>query len=244
MNRLFDAHAYLLHHKRAQSEFHNHSFLFDHVGSELINRLQDLKKSFYAALNLSPHPLDYPSRHHPSLEESLPFEEGSFDLILSCLQAHWVDEIQKFLRSIYTSLQPEGFFLGALWGGKTLYELRESLMQAELTLTGGVSPRIAPMMHPADAPTFLGKAGFFMPVVDTDCITVTYSSLFNLMKDLRGMGETNKLYDRPKGFTRRDLFEKTEEIYSKNFSDENNKLTATFEVIFLTGWKYGPPSPK
>ncbi len=83
-----------------------------------------------------------------------------------------------------------------------------------------------------------------MPVVDTDIITVSYPSLNRLMKDLRGMGETNKLYDRPKTFTPRGLFEKTEEIYRETFPEEDGKITATFEVIFLTGWKYGPPSTK
>jgi SAM-dependent methyltransferase len=234
---LFDSHAYLLHHERARPTFHSHSFLFDYVGNDLMSRLQDLKKTFHVALNLSPHPLNYPAQHYSELT----LEKESFDLIVSCLQAHWVNGVPAFLKNIYMALQPEGCFLGALWGGNTLCELRESLMQAELSLTGGVSPRIAPMMHPADAPTLLGKAGFFMPVVDTDSITVSYSSLFNLMRDLRGMGETNKLCDRPKTFTRRELFKKAEEIYVKNFSDGNNKLIATFEVIFLTGWKYGPP---
>lgn len=238
---LFDPKAYSLHQKRAQTEFSSHSFLFNHVGNELINRLQDMKKSFNTTLNLSPHPLPYPSHHHSSLEHSLPFEGESFDLILSCLQGHWVNDLPALLKNIHAFLQGEGLFVGALWGGRTLFELRESLLQAELTLTGGASPRVAPMLHPADAPSLLGQGGFFMPVVDTDTITVTYPSLMSLMKDLRGMGETNKLYDRPKTFTSRALFEKTEEIYLKAFPQPNRKITATFEVIFLTGWKYGPP---
>lgn len=239
--KLFDPKAYDLHQERARKEFHNHSFLFDHVGNELINRLQDLKKTFYTALNLSPYPLPYLSHHHGSLNHSLPFQKESFDLILSCLQGHWVNDLPGLLRNIYDCLQGEGLFLSAQWGGQTLYELRESLLQAELALTGGASPRIAPMVHPADAPALLGRAGFFMPVVDTDVITVTYPSLTRLIKDLRGMGETNKLYDRPKMFTSRTLFEKTEEIYRERFAQSDGKISVTFEVIFLTGWKYGPP---
>jgi SAM-dependent methyltransferase len=239
---LFDPKTYLMHQKRAQKEFFNHSFLFEHVGGELISRLKDLKKTFNKPLNVSPYPLPCPGHHHSSLEQPLPFDEGSFDLILSCLQAHWVNDFPAYLKSIYDCLQREGLFLGALWGGRTLFELRESLMQAELALTGGASPRIAPMLHPADAPTLLGRGGFFMPVVDTDIITVTYPSLRSLMKDLRGMGETNKLYDRQKTFTSRTLFEKTEEIYREAFPRLNQTISATFEVIFLTGWKYETPS--
>lgn len=238
---LFDPKAYDLHQIRARVGFSNHRFLFDHVSNELTARLQDMKKNFQKTLSLSPHSLPYPSHHHPILEHHLPFKEGSFDLILSCLQGHWINDLPGFLRNIYGCLQEEGLFLGALWGGQTLCELRESMMQAELALTGGAASRVAPVLHPKDAPALLGQAGFFMPVVDTDVITVTYPSVRSLMKDLRGMGETNKLSDRPKTFTSRTLFEKTEEIYGKIFPQTDHKISATFEVIFLTGWKYGPP---
>jgi SAM-dependent methyltransferase len=242
---LFDLKAYAMHQNRAQKAFSHHSFLFDHVGRELIARLKDLKKTFHDALNLSPHPLSYPAQQHPSLEQPLPFQPNSFDLVLSCLQAHWINDFPGFLRNVYTSLQAEGLFLSALWGGRTLFELRESLMQAELTLTGGVSPRLSPMLHPADAPTLLRRGGFFMPVVDTDTLTVTYPSLRALMRDLRGMGETNKLLDRPKTLTPRALFETAETLYRENFPQPNQHIVATFEVIFLTGWKYEfPPTPK
>lgn len=239
--KLFDPKAYHLHNQRAKRTFHAHAFLFDHVGNELISRLQDIKKKFNTALNLSSHPLPYPSHHHPILEENLPFPEESFDLIVSNLQGHWVNDLPGLLKSIYHCLQKEGLFLGALWGGQTLFELRESLLQSELTLLGGASPRIAPMLHPADAPLLLSGGGFFMPVVDTETITVTYPSLSSLMKDLRGMGETNKLYDRPKTFTSRGLFEKAEEIYHESFGQPDHKIPATFEVIYLTGWKYKKP---
>ncbi len=236
--KLFDPKAYHLHHQRAKKTFHAHDFLFEHVGNELISRLHDIKKSFNKPLNLSPHPLPYPSQYHPVLEEDLPYPEDSFDLILSCLQGHWVNNLPGHLKSIHRCLRKDGLFLGALWGGRTLFELRESLLQAELMLTNGASPRIAPLLHPKDAPSLLGSGGFFMPVVDTETISVTYPSLTSLMKDLRGMGETNKLYDRSKMFTSRALFVKAEEVYQTSYGLSNNILPTTFEVIYLTGWKY------
>src|SRR5690349_17769181 len=125
--KLFDPKAYHLHTQRAKKTFHTHNFLFEHVGNELVSHLQDLKKTFARALNLSPHPLPYPSEDLPRLEERLSFTEGSFDLILSCLQAHWVNDLPGLLKSIHSTLEKEGLFLGALWGGQTLFELRESL---------------------------------------------------------------------------------------------------------------------
>lgn len=103
--KLFDPKAYHLHHKRAKKTFHAHNFLFEHVGNELVSRLNDLKKSFNNPLNLSPHPLPYSSLHHPLLEDYLLYSEDSFDLILSCLQAHWVNNLPGHLKR--PSMPPE-----------------------------------------------------------------------------------------------------------------------------------------
>ncbi|MBY0501578.1 MAG: class I SAM-dependent methyltransferase [Alphaproteobacteria bacterium] len=234
---LFDLKAYDLHQARTQSGFKRYTFLYEHVGKELTSRTQDIKRKFNKALNLSPHPLSYPSFHQPFRERSLTLPKESYDLIFSCLQGHWVNDLQTHLKEIHECLQPDGLFLGALWGGKTLWELRESLLQAELLVSGGVSPRIAPMLHPSDAPLLLGRAGFSSPVIDKETIIVTYSSLINLMRDLRGMGEANKLHDRLKTFTPRSLFEKAEDHYRQTYSLSGHKIQATFEVIYFTGWK-------
>ncbi|MBS0271609.1 MAG: methyltransferase domain-containing protein [Proteobacteria bacterium] len=234
--KLFDIQAYHLHQQRAKKTFHDHDFLYQHVRDELLARLQDFKARFLEPLTLSPLPSF--GIHHAILEDYLSFPKETFDLILSCLQAHWINDLPGHLKSIHHSLKKEGLFLGALWGGRTLYELRESLLQAEIKLTGGASPRMAPLLHPTDASILLGKAGFFMPVVDTEIITVTYPSILNLITDLRGMGETNKLIDRPKTFTSKLLFKAAEEIYHEAFGNNSGTLPATFEVIYLTGWKH------
>ena len=212
---LFDPKARQLHHSRAQPDFNSHRFLFDHVSQELTERLKDIDRSFPTALNLSPHPLPYMCEEQSYLSETLSFSDNSYDLVFSCLQAHWVNNLPAFLQEIHRVLKPKGLFLGALCGGDTLKELRESLLQTELSLKGGASPRIAPMIHPSDAPHLLSKANFSLPVVDTDILRVTYPSLNDLMRDLRGMGETNKLADRPKTFTAKSLFEETGKYYFK-----------------------------
>jgi NADH dehydrogenase [ubiquinone] 1 alpha subcomplex assembly factor 5 len=234
---LFDLKAYHLHQERAKTSFHNHNFLFQHVGNELTSRLQDLKKTFKKPLILAPHLLSLEGQHDSNLQEVFPYPAAEYDLILSCLQAHWINDLPQHLKSIHNSLKPEGLYLSALWGGQTLFELRQCFLQAELELMDGASPRIAPFLHPSDAPTLLGKVGFFMPVVDTEKIVVSYPSLLNLLKDLRGMGETNILKDRTKGFTPRKVFEKTEDLYFETFGLKDRRIPATFEVIYLTGWK-------
>ena len=233
---LFNAHAYKLHHARAKGIPHDHRFLFAHIEQELQSRLQGAGVVAGPFLNLSPYPLSHPSFESPYPTETLPFPDASFDLIMSCLQIHWVGDLPCLLTHIKRCLRPGGLFLGALWGGRTLYELRESFLAAELSLTGGASPRIAPMLQPADAPFLLGKAGFSNPVADTEVLTVTYDSVKHLMRDLRGMGETNKLQDRKKTFSSRGLFEKMNLFYQTTFEASNGKIPATFEVIYLTGW--------
>jgi len=233
---LFDSKAYHLHHQRAKKTFHAHNFLYDHVEKEVTERLQDFRKQFQTSLGLSAYPMSLTQVNASLFEDSFALSASSFDLIISCLQAHWVNNLPGLLKEIRVALKNEGLFLGALFGGNTLIELRESLLQAELDLKGGAAARIAPMLHPADAPGLLSQAAFFMPVVDTETITVTYPSLKHLMKDLRGMGETNKLLERTKGMTSRRLFEKAENLYLKKYS-KNNQLIATFEIIYLTGWR-------
>jgi NADH dehydrogenase [ubiquinone] 1 alpha subcomplex assembly factor 5 len=252
---LFSSKTYILHHERAQKTFHNHDFLFSHVAGELVGRLQEMQRDFEQVLDLSPYPVEQYSGVaemqknkgewkdcsttpplHGYTDEGPPFPDHSFDLILSCFHAHWVNDLPQYLKNIRQLLKPKGLFLGAFLGGNTLQELRESLLQAELTLKGGASPRIAPMIRSQDAPLLLSQAGFSDPVIDTEVIQVFYSSLTSLMKDLRGMGEANKLEDRLKTFASRQLFEKAEEIYRALYDVEKDKILATFEVIYLTGW--------
>jgi len=233
---LFDSKAYHLHHQRAKKTFHAHNFLYAHVEEELTARLQDFRKQFQTSLGLSAYPLSITQENASLFEEPFVLPEDSFDLIISCLQAHWVNNLPGFLKGIRSALKNEGLFLGALFGGNTLIELRESLLQAELELKEGATARTSPMLHPADAPGLLSQSSFFMPVVDRETITVTYPSLTHLMKDLRGMGETNKLFERTKGMASRCLFEKAEDLYVKKYS-ASGLLPATFEVIYLTGWR-------
>lgn len=234
---LFDHRAYHQHQQRAKPNFHKHDFLFKHVSKELTSRLQDFKASFKEPLILSPHPLPLQGTHDSNLREKLSPSTDRPDLILSCLQAHWINDLPQHLKSIYDTLHNEGLFIGALWGGQTLYELRESLLQAELQLSGGASPRVAPFVLASDAPALLSKVGFFMPVVDIEYITVTYPSINALMKDVRGMGESNILFDRPKSATSREVFAKAEAIYFSNYASQDCKIPATFEILYLTGWK-------
>jgi NADH dehydrogenase [ubiquinone] 1 alpha subcomplex assembly factor 5 len=169
-------------------------------------------------------------------EEFLPFAEASFDLIVSNLSLHWVNDLPGALVQARRALKPDGFFCAAILGGDTLFEMRRSLMEAEMELSGGVSPRISPFAEVRDAGGLLQRAGFALPVVDSDTITVTYDSPFRLMADLRGMGETNTGLGRRRTPTPRALMAEAARRYAELFSEPDGRIIATFQIIWLAGW--------
>lgn len=169
-------------------------------------------------------------------EERLPFAPASLDLIVSSLSLHWANDVIGALVQARLALKPDGLFIGALFGGATLTELRQALTAAELELTGGAGPRVSPFADPSDAAGLLQRAGFALPVADVDRVTVRYDHPLRLMADLRRMGETSVLAERhPRPLTRA-VLARACEIYARDFADADGRLPATFEILTLTGW--------
>ncbi|MCA6300160.1 MAG: methyltransferase domain-containing protein [Phenylobacterium sp.] len=169
-------------------------------------------------------------------EERLPFAPASLDLIVSSLSLHWANDVVGALVQARLALKPDGLFIGALFGGATLTELRQSLTAAELELTGGAGPRVSPFADPSDAAGLLQRAGFALPVADVDRVTVRYDHPLKLMADLRRMGETSVLAERhPRPLTRK-VLARAFEIYARDFAGPDGRIAATFEILTLTGW--------
>jgi hypothetical protein len=140
------------------------------------------------------------------------------------------------LIQIRQALRPDGLFLGAMTGGQTLAELREALFVAETEVRGGASPRVLPAADVRDIGALLQRAGFALPVVDRDVLTVRYASAFHLFKDLRGMGASNTLAERDRKPASRLLFQRAAQIYAERFSDPDGRVRASFEIISMSGW--------
>ncbi|MCH7554545.1 MAG: methyltransferase domain-containing protein [Proteobacteria bacterium] len=249
---IFDRTAVRRHRDRAAARLGDHDFLIREVAERLRERLGDIKRDFSCALDLGGagpearlvvrgdlSPAMVARRPGPRVvldEEGLPFAPGCFDLVTSLLALHWVNDLPGALLQIRWSLAPDGLFMAAMLGGETLIELREALARAESEQEGGVSPRLSPTVDLQDMGGLLQRAGFALPVVDVDTITVTYADAFALMHDLRGMGETNALNQRRKRFTRRATLMAAAEIYRERFADADGRLPATFQIIWLTAW--------
>ena len=177
---------------------------------------------------------DRPSPRVQLDEERLPFADESLDLVVSTLALHWTNDLPGALIQIRRALKPDGLFVGAIFGGATLTELRQSLMQADAELSGGAGPRISPFADVLDAAALLQRAGFALPVADVDRVQVGYASPMQLIADLRAMGEANVLTERRP--LSRPVLARACEVYAERFARPDGRITATFEIITMTGW--------
>lgn len=170
--------------------------------------------------------------------ECLPFGGNGkrFNLIVSLLALHAVNDLPGALIQIRRALEPDGVFLGCLLGAGSLDELRGSFLAAESEIEGGVSPRVAPFAEVRDLGGLLQRAGFALPVVDTETLTVRYPDPFALMRDLRAMGWTNALFERRRVPLRRTTLVRAAEIYAERHADPDGRIRASFALTWLLGW--------
>ena len=261
---VFNRRAVRKHRDRAAKHFEAHNVLFQESTNQLMDRLSDVKRDFETVLDLGAHQgktlgslksvekafvvsADLSERmveesDFPSVvadEEALPFAAHSFDLIVSNLSLHWVNDLPGALLQIKNTLKPEGLFMAALFGGNTLHELRASLLDAEIKVMGGASPRLSPTLELGSASALLQRAGFTLPVADQETLTLTYSNALDLMRDVRGMGEANAHLLRLAHTSRRAIFEEAAQIYETRFRGAEGLLEATFDILYLHGWKSG-----
>jgi SAM-dependent methyltransferase len=257
---LFDRAALRARRARAAGNFAAHDFLYREIADRLADRLDDVVRQFPTALDLGARGgllaevlgrrggietlvrMDLsPAFVTPGTgvvgdEEFLPFAAASFDLIFSVLGLHWVNDLPGALLQVNRALRPDGLFVGAFFGGATLMELSDALRRAETEVEGALSPRTAPLADLRDAAGLMQRAGFALPVVDSEIVTVTYSDPFALMRELRGMAETNVGAGRRRSFSRRATLFRAAEIYMAEHAGPDGRIPATFEVITVMGW--------
>lgn len=234
------------------------TFLLDRVAADLGERLSAVLRKFDVAVDLGAPSdavrrvlaaaknidtvivagLDSADNHLrvTADEEALPFAAGSLDLVVSALTLQFVNDLPGTLIQIRRALKPDGLFLAALIGGDSLTELRSAFAAAEAEVEGGISPRVAPFADVRELGNLLQRAGFALPVVDSDRVVVRYDSPLALMGDLRRMGATNILHERKRYPLKRATLARMAEIYVERFSDPDARIRSTFEIVWLSGW--------
>jgi SAM-dependent methyltransferase len=215
-------------------------FLQEDAADEIKERLNEVNRAFTAPAIVTPFPEIWQKRLPDATvvldEDTLALEPGAFDLVIHAMSLHWANDPVGQLVQCRRALRPDGLFIGAMFGGQTLAELRAALAEAEVALTGGLSPRVVPMGEIRDLGGLLQRAGFALPVADSALKTVSYRDLPHLMSDLRAMAEGNALASRRKTIPSRELFKTAARIYLANFGTDDQRIRASFEVIYLTGW--------
>jgi SAM-dependent methyltransferase len=157
---------------------------------------------------------------------------------------HWVNDLPGALSQICRALKPDGLFIAALLGGETLWQLRQALAQAESDVAGGLSPRVSPFAQLRDAAGLLQRAGFAMPVADTETIEVRYTDALALMRDLRAMAESNAVRERRMVPTGREVLARAAAIYEARHAGPDGRVAASFEVLYLHGWAPHAAQPR
>jgi len=223
-------------------------FLHDWVAGEIEERLKEVNRSFTEAAVVTAQKDIWAERLPGATllddDDTLDLIAGAHDLVIHSLALHWANDPVGQIAQSRLALRPDGLFLGALFGGNTLNELRTCLAEAEVAVSGGLAPRVAPMGEIRDLGALLQRAGLALPVADSHALTVSYRDAFALMKDLRAMGEANALEHRLRRPTSRAVFLRAAELYATNFADPDGRIRATFEIVFLTGWAPSETQPK
>lgn len=241
--QIFDRAAYRARRARAGRK-QGDIFLAEDAAAHIAERLTAMNRVFERALDLgsrAPGPYVAQAKHWtgPDIivdEEALPFTPASFDLVVSVLSLHAVNDLPGALVQIRRVLKPDGLFMAALFGGETLNELRTAFAAAEADIAGGASPRVAPFADVRDLGALLQRAGFISPVADVERTIVRYQSLDTLFLDLRALGETNALSGRRVSALSRKLLSALSAEYASRFADADGKLRATFDIVYLTGY--------
>lgn len=234
---LTDRRALAAHRARATADG---MFLHQLAADELQDRLEMVNKSFTSPAIVT----GFPNFWSPQIAdarivsdtETLDLVPASHDLIAHTMSLHWANDPVGQLIQCRRALRPDGLFIAISFGGDTLQELRRALGEAEVEITGGLSPRIAPLPELRDLGGLLQRAGFALPVADTATTQVEYRDIWHMMRDLRAMGETNALHARLRRPTRRAVFMRAQALYAQHFAAPSGRLCASFELQVLTGW--------
>ena len=255
VSEVFDARAVRLHRARAASRLQSVAAVLDDLAERLLDRLDDTKTRFAAALEIGGRGSIAPRLADRGMQvtsadfsaamavragglpvaieaEALPFGTHKFDLIVTHLSLHWINDLPGALIQLRRALKPQGLFLASMPVLGTLGELRAALLDAESTLTGGVSPRVSPFPDLRDCAGLLQRAGFALPVADVEKIEFLYANPLDLLHELRDAGETNAVAARSRKIPPRALFP----MALSTLPVRDGRMVATFRMAIMTGW--------
>jgi SAM-dependent methyltransferase len=218
------------------------------IAEELVERLSLINRRFARVLLIAAEPEHIAARllqsgqagevisRLPSTGDDLDVPGAQFEAIYSVLDLQSFNDVPGALIQMHRALAPDGLFLACLFAGDTLTELRQSWLAGEALASGGVSPRVAPMIDVRELGGLLQRAGFALPVADLDRTIVRYADAVALFHEIRALGFSNPLMDRSRTPVTRRLLGAAVNAYHSNFADADGRIRATIEIAWATGW--------
>jgi SAM-dependent methyltransferase len=269
-SRLFDRKLLRTRRARFAHEVEARGFLLDHVAREIAERIELMLRPFPLALDLGAYHgvlgkkvAELPSVGamlyaesafafaamcpRPALvcdEDALPIKAASLSLAVSGLALHRVNDLPGALIQIRRALRPDGLFMAALLGAGALIELRQALLAAEAEAESGASPRISPFGDVREYGALLQRAGFALPVTDSETLMLRYANPRKVMRAVRALGGGNVLLARSRKPLARHTLERAEQLYRERYGMPDGSVKASFEIVYLSGWAPDPSQQK
>ena len=243
---IFDRRLYLARLERTKSA--RPDILSHSIATELAERLEPIIREFNRAclVAIDPDPIAAAIRAsdkvrnldivEPAASETLSLKINEYDAIFDILDLHLVNDVPGALIQLRRALVPDGLFMACLFAGQTLNELRQSWLEAEELVTGGVSPRVAPMIDVREMGALLLRADLALPVVDLDRTIVRYPDAIALIHEIRSLGLSNPMAGRSRKPVTHNLLGEAISIYQQKYSDGDGRIRATVEVAWATAW--------
>ena len=224
-------------------------FLWSYIADELAERLALVSRMFENALIIGPM-AGYADRITGEREcsvssanlveeDRLPFDPQSFDLVIAAGTLDSVNDLPGALVQIRRILKPDGLFLGHMFGAGSLATLKSLMLAADGKFA---APHIHPQIDLRSAADLLSRAGFALPVADSDVVPVRYRDWRTIVADIRDSGIGNALAGTRRYLGRGMPFRLDAEWRRR--ADESGKLEEQFNHIFLSGWSPAPDQPK
>jgi len=234
-------------------------FLFERVFADCLDRMALVQRRFERALLLGCPDNKWPERLRAAadnvdvrdpgrlfaqagggetlVEDAWLPEPRAYDLVVAIGTLDTVNDLPLALRILFEAMREDALLIAAVSGGETLPKLR-SAMRAADAVAGAASAHVHPRIEPSQLAPLLSSAGFAMPVVDVDRVSVSYESLDRLVRDLRAMGATNVLRER----ARKPLSRAAYRAAADTFRNEGSggRTAETFEILHFAAWKTRP----
>jgi SAM-dependent methyltransferase len=245
--QVFDRSLYLARQSRASGEAV--ALLEARVAEELGERLSVINRSFDSALLIAERAdlaravllagakCARVETLRPVASDDLSLPAAKFRLVVSLLDLHAINDVPGYMAQVAAALMPDGLAIFAFFAGDTLRQLREAWLIAEQQVTGGASPRVAPMIDLRETGGLLQRAGLALPVADVDRLPLRYADAFSLMREIKTLGLSNCLIGRSHSVTSRRLLLASAEAYTKNFAEADGRIPATVDIAWAMAWK-------